>query len=187
MIPALFDNDASAPLISNAVPPNFSESFRDAADQRAVFLGRGGLRSLVVTSTGPGEGKTLVATNLAVGLAQAGSACCSSTPTCASRACTWCSTSRRQPGLSNVLVGTAKFSEAVHATTVPGLWVMPAGAYPPNPSELLGSKRFKDSGRLARRAFRLGDHRHAAGHGGDRFVDRRAPGHRRAVRRRAPR
>src|SRR4029077_9461854 len=50
----------------------------------------------------------------------------------------------RQPGLSNVLVGTAKFSETVHATTVPGLWMVPAGAYPPNPSELLSSKRFAD-------------------------------------------
>jgi capsular exopolysaccharide synthesis family protein len=50
----------------------------------------------------------------------------------------------QQPGLSNVLVGTAKFSESVLSTTVPGLWIVPAGAAPPNPSELLGSKRFAD-------------------------------------------
>ena len=52
--------------------------------------------------------------------------------------------SPRQPGLSNVIVGNAKASEAVHTTTVPGLWVLPAGLNPPNPAELLGSKRFKD-------------------------------------------
>ena len=50
----------------------------------------------------------------------------------------------KQPGLADVLVGTAKFSEAVHATTVSGLWIVPAGTHPPNPSELLSSKRFAD-------------------------------------------
>jgi capsular exopolysaccharide synthesis family protein len=50
----------------------------------------------------------------------------------------------QEPGLSNVLVGNAKVSDAIHATTVSGLWVMPAGLQPPNPAELLGSKRFKD-------------------------------------------
>ena len=29
-------------------------------------------------------------------------------------------------------------------TAVPGLWVMPAGMIPPNPAELLGSKRFEE-------------------------------------------
>jgi capsular exopolysaccharide synthesis family protein len=43
-----------------------------------------------------------------------------------------------------VLVGNSKASEAVHTTGIPGLWVMPAGLHPPNPAELLGSKRFKD-------------------------------------------
>ena len=51
---------------------------------------------------------------------------------------------KQQPGLSNVLVGNAKASEAVQTTTVPGLWVLPAGVHPPNPAELLGSRRFKD-------------------------------------------
>ena len=32
----------------------------------------------------------------------------------------------------------------MHATIVPGLWIMPAGNPPPNPSELLSSKRFAD-------------------------------------------
>jgi len=44
--------------------------------------------------------------------------------------------------LSDFLVGHAKVSESVHSTSVPGLWVMPAGKLPPNPSELLSSKRF---------------------------------------------
>jgi capsular exopolysaccharide synthesis family protein len=48
------------------------------------------------------------------------------------------------PGLSNLLVGNATASEAIHESATSGLWIMPAGTHPPNPAELLGSKRFKD-------------------------------------------
>ena len=49
-----------------------------------------------------------------------------------------------QPGLSNVMVGSNKASEAVRKTHLAGLWVLPAGRIPPNPAELLGSQRFSD-------------------------------------------
>jgi len=48
------------------------------------------------------------------------------------------------PGLSNLLVGNAKASEVIQETSTQGLWLMPAGTLPPNPAELLGSKRFKE-------------------------------------------
>jgi capsular exopolysaccharide synthesis family protein len=50
----------------------------------------------------------------------------------------------QEPGLSNILVGNAKPSAAVRNTGVAGLWVLPAGRTPPNPAELLSSKRFKE-------------------------------------------
>jgi len=49
-----------------------------------------------------------------------------------------------EPGLSNLIVGNAKASEAVRKTPASGLWLLPAGRVPPNPAELLGSQRFKD-------------------------------------------
>jgi protein-tyrosine kinase len=144
MIPALFDSEVSSPLISSGVPPNFSECFRTLRTNVLFSTADEGLRSLVVTSTGPGEGKTLVATNLAVGLAQAGMRVLLIDADMRKPRVHMVFDKPRQPGLSNVLVGSAKFSETVHATTVPGLWMVPAGAYPPNPSELLSSKRFAD-------------------------------------------
>jgi capsular exopolysaccharide synthesis family protein len=51
---------------------------------------------------------------------------------------------KAEPGLSNLMVGNAKASDAVRKTSVPGLWVLPAGRVPPNAAELLGSQRFKD-------------------------------------------
>ena len=50
----------------------------------------------------------------------------------------------QEPGLSNLLVGNAKASEAVRKSGVAGLWVIPSGRMPPNPAELLGSPRFRD-------------------------------------------
>ena len=49
-----------------------------------------------------------------------------------------------EPGLSNLLVGASKPSEVVQPSGVENLWVMPAGKTPPNPAELLGSRRFAD-------------------------------------------
>lgn len=50
----------------------------------------------------------------------------------------------QEPGLSNVLVSTVKASEAIKPSGITGLWALPAGRTPPNPPELLGSKRFRD-------------------------------------------
>ena len=49
-----------------------------------------------------------------------------------------------EPGLSNLLVGESKASETVKRTLTPNLWLMAAGKNPPNPAELLGSKRFRE-------------------------------------------
>jgi len=50
----------------------------------------------------------------------------------------------QEPGLSNLLVGNVKASEAVRKSRVSGLWILSAGRLPPNPAELLGSPRFAD-------------------------------------------
>jgi capsular exopolysaccharide synthesis family protein len=144
MVPALFDKTIENPMINNGVPGIFSESFRALRSNLLFSSAEEGGRSLVVTSTGPGEGKTVVATNIAMALAQTGE-----------RVLLVDADMRRprvhevfgrpqKPGLSNVLVGDAKASEVVHDTAVSGLSVIPAGVNPPNPAELLGSKRFKD-------------------------------------------
>ncbi len=98
------------------------------------------LQLIVVTSPGPGEGKSTTAANLAITLAQQGS-----------RALLVDADLRRplvhrafslvqEPGLTDVLVGNAQLREAIRPNVVPKLDVLPAGALPPNPSELLGSE-----------------------------------------------
>jgi len=51
----------------------------------------------------------------------------------------------QEPGLSNILTGAAKASDAIRrCPTVHGLWLLSSGHIPPNPAELLGSHRFRD-------------------------------------------
>jgi capsular exopolysaccharide synthesis family protein len=47
-------------------------------------------------------------------------------------------------GLSHFLSGQAQSSEIVYATDIEGLYVVPAGVYPPNPAELLSGAIFSD-------------------------------------------
>jgi polysaccharide biosynthesis transport protein len=143
LIPSLAAKGHGAnPLINNGVPPNFAEAFRALRTNILFSATDDRCRSVVVTSTAPGEGKTMVASNLAVGMAQAGQ-----------RVLLIDADMRRprghevfgvksDPGLSNVLVGAAKPGDVVHKTAVANLWVMAAGKTPPNPAELLGSRRF---------------------------------------------
>ncbi len=48
----------------------------------------------------------------------------------------------QEPGLSNVLVGEASLADAARPTSVPNLSLLAAGHIPPNPAELLGSKKY---------------------------------------------
>jgi capsular exopolysaccharide synthesis family protein len=145
MLPALGPQRTKGPLLlNNGVPPNFAEMFRTIRTNILFSSPDGAPRTLAVTSSGPGEGKTLVSSNLAVACALAGQ-----------RVLLIDADMRRSqmhdlfdvelsPGLSNIIVGDAKASAALHKTSVTGLWVMPSGRTPPNPVELLGSARFKE-------------------------------------------
>lgn len=56
-------------------------------------------------------------------------------------------------GLSNVLVDQALIDEACQTTEVEGLFVLTSGAVPPNPNELVGSKKFKEVLEKLKEAF----------------------------------
>ncbi|GAB3633882.1 hypothetical protein GCM10027421_32350 [Microbacterium shaanxiense] len=102
-------------------------------------------RVIVVTSAVPGDGKSTVAVNLASSLAAAGQRailvdCDLRRPVIAD-----IFGISRDVGLTDVLAGRAELQDVAHHpnNAVP-LVVLGAGRIPPNPSELLGSRRMRD-------------------------------------------
>ncbi len=100
-------------------------------------------RSLLITSTMPMEGKTLTTANLATAMAKAEGDVLLIDADLRRPTLHKLLNVEREPGLSNFLVGETDELPIV-ATMVPHLFLMPAGAIPPNPSELLGSERMQD-------------------------------------------
>ena len=143
MVPAI---DASGPsLVNGGVPPHFAEAIRNVRTNVLFSSADEGVRTIVVTSAGPGEGKSLFSANLSVSLAQAGQRVLHVDADMRRPRVHEIFEFSQEPGLSNLLVGDCKPSEAVRKVTgVPGLAVLPAGMIPPNPAELLGSKRFDE-------------------------------------------
>ena len=144
MLPALPQKDGRYPLLSGGVPANFGEAFRTFRTNVLFSSADEGARALVVTSTGPREGKSLVSSNLAISLGQAGQRTLLIDADMRKPKAHDIFGLSQEPGLSNVLVGDAPMSAAVQETTVPGLSVLVAGRIPPNPTELLGAPRFRE-------------------------------------------
>jgi len=99
------------------------------------------LKVAVVTSSIPNEGKTTVSINLAMSLGAMEKVLLIDgdlrRPSIA-KACYL----EGENGLSSLVAGTADFSECIHSMHEWGIDILPAGVIPPNPQELLGSKRF---------------------------------------------
>jgi capsular exopolysaccharide synthesis family protein len=132
------------PLLGNGMPHEFSEAFRGIRTNVLFSSAEEGSRSIGITSTGPGEGKSVVSANLAMSLALAGQRVLLVDADMRRPKAHEFFNASLEPGLSNVMVGGAKASDAVRRTLTPNMWFLPAGKNPPNPAELLGSKRFKD-------------------------------------------
>ena len=100
-------------------------------------------KKIMITSAGPREGKSHTVANLAVSMAQAG------------KSVLVIDADMRNPtqhklfgltnteGLSVALVQDKDFHLLIKETAVPGVQVLTGGPIPPNPAELVGSKRMK--------------------------------------------
>lgn len=102
------------------------------------------MRSLLVTSATPGEGKTTTAANLAVVLAQSGRAVILIDADIRKPQQHKIFHLPKSPGLTDAMVASnSPLAFFLHDTEVPNLRVMTSGKEAPNPAELLGSKRMK--------------------------------------------
>jgi len=99
-------------------------------------------KTLLVTSAGPAEGKTMVATSIAIAMSQTGQRVC--LVDCDLRRPRVHTIFGRSPdlGVTVAMLDPERLDEAITATMVPDLWVLPAGPTPPNPADLMHSEAF---------------------------------------------
>jgi capsular exopolysaccharide synthesis family protein len=114
------------------------------------------VKTIVITSAGPGDGKSLVAANLAAVYAQAGyRTLLVSADLRRPRIDSLFPAAKGSPGLTGVIADLSRngnspaaaathLSQAVVRTDLPNLVLLPAGVTPPNPAEILNSRRMHE-------------------------------------------
>lgn len=111
------------------------------------------IKSIMVTSPEPGDGKSTTAANLAIVLAQQG------------KKVLLVDADLRKPtvhitfhlsnleGLTSALTKQLSLGEALISTYIPNLKILTSGALPPNPSELLSSKSMENAMEYLEKTF----------------------------------
>jgi len=136
--------ESKARLIRQSHGGSLLESYRVLrTNVRFATVGSEGT-TMLVTSTVPGEGKSLTVANLAVAMALDGRSVIAvdtdlRRPTLHDKfGC------EQRPGLTNVLVGNTSLDDALQETAIPGLKVLATGPLPPNPAEMLNSPAMRN-------------------------------------------
>ena len=102
------------------------------------------IRTLLVTSSVPGEGKTITAANLAIVFAQAGRRVLLVDADLRKPGINLAFDLRNEKGLTTMLVSDdVRLASLAQPTEVANLLVLTTGPLPPNPAELLGSQRMR--------------------------------------------
>lgn len=138
------DPAVSADLVVHQLPKSaMAECVRSVRTNLLFMSPEKPLRTILVTSSGPQEGKTTTSASLAQAMADSGN-----------RVLLVDADMRRprvhgifgvpdSEGLSSLVLGEGTLAAVAKSTNVPNLFVLPCGPVPPNPAELLHTARFK--------------------------------------------
>jgi protein-tyrosine kinase len=146
------------PLVSNdrVSKALAGEAYRGLRTRLMQRQARQGLKSVVLSSTLPGEGKTLTTMNLALSFVRLAD------PTVLVvdadlRTCglTELMGNPPGPGLAEVLEGTTAFQDAVVSTDIRNLYTVPAGMLKGSAPELFASPRWKEFMAWSSEAFKV--------------------------------
>ena len=110
-------------------------------------------KMVVVTSSVPEEGKTTVSYNLACALGQVKKVLLIDADMRRPKIAKLIGRDSKAPGLADLVAGQAQISQCLIHHEKAGIHILPAGTVPPNPLELLSSKKFEDVVSKLKEAF----------------------------------
>ncbi len=132
-------------LINHLFPKiSIAEDYRTV--RTAIQFSRSDLttRAIAFTSTSPQEGKSATTSNMAISFAQLGERVLIVDADLRKPRLHKIFKVRNKTGLSDVLTGRASAEDVIQKTAIDNLSILPSGPHPPNPAELLNSKRMKE-------------------------------------------
>jgi len=133
-------------ILSDKAPFEFVEAYKSLRTNLQFVSVSKQYKKIVVTSSVPDEGKSTVTINMALTLIDAGNRvllidCDLRKPMIQKYLGL---TKLKGIGLTNILANTETSDECVYFATETGLNVITSGPIPPNPAEMLGSKKMED-------------------------------------------
>ena len=125
-----------------------SESYRSLRTSM-LYSTQKKVKSILVSSAGPGEGKTTTVSNLAITYANLGKKTLLVDTDLRRPVIHKVFNLKKEPGVTNFLSSqTNDYESIVKKTEIENLYVITSGVIPPNPSEMLGSNRMIEFVRL---------------------------------------
>lgn len=136
--------DDTAKILAKDQPTNLAvEALRSLRTSLHFGMLEAKTNLLMITSSRPGEGKSFLSINLATVMAQSGqNVCLVDADIRRGYLRHFFGVEKSAPGLTDVLAGNELIEDVIKHDEESGLFFIPAGKYPPNPSELLMHKRF---------------------------------------------
>lgn len=132
-------------LVSELYPTSVvAEQFRTVMTNISFANMNNSIKSLMITSSDPSEGKSTVSANLAVTYARQGRNVILVDADMRKPTVHKTFNVSNQKGLSTILSGNSSIEDAIRYTTIPNLNVITSGPIPPNASALLGNRKIRE-------------------------------------------
>ena len=139
----------------NHLYPKFSiaEDYRTVRTSILFSHADSSPKTIAFTSTLPQEGKSATVSNLAVSFAQLEGKVLIVDADLRKPRLSRIFNLRNTVGLSSFLAGKSSYEVVVQKTSIDNVWTIPSGPHPPNPAELLNSKRMRELLALTKEQF----------------------------------
>jgi capsular exopolysaccharide synthesis family protein len=144
-MPIAFGATEETPATVSSYPLLVMEAYRTL--RTAIFLSRAEKppRTLLFTSAIHGEGKTVTTVNTAIVLAQMGARVLLIDADLRRSRCHELLGVQRRQGITDILTGRGEPHKLIQSTSIPELFFLSRGSTPPNPTDLVGSKKMQDT------------------------------------------